>query len=108
MALMMNDHADDKPKLYYGVRRCKSLEGPAIFLNWADCKFFVGSEKDDNIEFQSFERIVDAASYVTFQQETAANDIHPITPPTRLLVAAYIDETIRGPGVSAFSTGCWG
>jgi hypothetical protein len=77
---LMNDHADDKPKLYYGVRKCESLEGPAIFLNWEDCKFFVGSEKDDNIEFQSFERIVDAASYVTFQQEAAANDIHPITP----------------------------
>jgi hypothetical protein len=80
MALMMNDHADDKPKLYYGVRKCESLEGPAIFLSWADCKFFVGSEKDDNIEFQSFETIVDAASYVTFQQETAANDRHLITP----------------------------
>jgi hypothetical protein len=76
---MMNDQADDKPKLYYGVRKCDSLEGPAIFLNWEDCKFFVGSEKDDNIEFQSFERIVDAASYVTFQQG-AANDIPATTP----------------------------
>jgi hypothetical protein len=77
---MMNDHADDKPKLYDGVRKCESLEGPAIFLNWTDCKFIVGSEKDDNIKFQYFERILDAASYVTFQQETVANDRHTIIP----------------------------
>jgi hypothetical protein len=82
--LMMNDHADsasnDKPKLYYGVRKCDSLEGPAIFLNWTDCKFFVGSEKDDNIEYQSFERIVDAASYVTFQQLEEANERPNVDP----------------------------
>jgi hypothetical protein len=72
MAPLMNDHTNlastDKPKLYYGVRKCDSLEGPAIFLNWKDCKLFVGSEKDDTIEYQSFERIADATRYVTFQQ----------------------------------------
>jgi hypothetical protein len=84
MAPMMNDHADlasndkPKPKLFYGVRKCESLEGPAIFLNWTDCKFFVGSEKDDNIEFQSFERLADAATYVTFQQEAAVYDVPAI------------------------------
>jgi hypothetical protein len=84
METLMNDHADsasnDKPKLYYGVRKCDSLEGPAIFLNWSDCKFFVGSEKYDNIEYQSFERIVDAASYVTFQKVAAANNRPAIAP----------------------------
>jgi hypothetical protein len=78
MAPLMNDHAvlasNDKTKLcYYGVRKCESLEGPAIFLNWTDCKFFVGSEKADNIEFQSFERLVDAATYVMFQQGAVGN-----------------------------------
>ena len=70
----MNGRAElmsvDKPnKLYYGIRKCDSLKDPAILLSWTDCKFFVGTERDDNIEYQTFERIFDAVRYVTFQQE---------------------------------------
>jgi hypothetical protein len=88
MTYLMNDHADvrssasndNPPKLYYGVRKCDSLEGPAIFLNWTDCEFFVGSEKYDNVEYQSFDKLLDAASYVTFQQVAAANDRPDVAP----------------------------
>jgi hypothetical protein len=60
-------------KLYYGVKKCYSLKGPAIFLNWTDCKFFVGTENDDNIEYQSFDKAVDATNYMTFQQGVNAS-----------------------------------
>jgi hypothetical protein len=54
--------------------RC-SLKDPAIFLNWQDCKFFVGTKKDDQIQCQLFDKIADAAKCVTFQhQETSDSD----------------------------------
>ena len=53
-----NRVSNNKPKLYFGVRKCESLECPAIFLKWTGCKCFVGSEKDGgNIEYQLFARI---------------------------------------------------
>ena len=53
----------EKSQLFYRIRKCDSLEGPAIFWDWTGCKFFVGTKKDDSIEFQILERIVNAASY---------------------------------------------
>jgi hypothetical protein len=59
---------DDKPpQVCCGVRKCHSLKDAAIFLNWQDCKFFVGTEKDDQIEHQLFDKIADGGNYVTFQ-----------------------------------------
>jgi hypothetical protein len=53
--------------LFFAVRKCDNLKGPAIFLEWDDCRSFVG--KDTNTinvpRYKIFQVLTDAMAYIS-------------------------------------------
>ena len=59
------------PRRYFAIRKCRSLQAPAIFCSWEDCSYYVDSEEDDtneaaddDPEFQVFDVLHKAVEYI--------------------------------------------
>jgi hypothetical protein len=53
--------------LFFAVRKCDTLKGPAIFLAWDDCSSFVGIDANETHvpEYKSFQVLTDAMAYIS-------------------------------------------
>jgi hypothetical protein len=50
---------------YYAVRKCDSLDAPAVFLSWKDCSFYFDDESPQEVEYEIFKDLAGAFQYIT-------------------------------------------
>jgi len=75
----------DSTTYFYAIRKCDTLERPAIFSSWKDCAVHVNGE-NCGLEYKRFETSVEASNYA-FQEEKQS-----ATNPERLKGASDDDE----------------
>jgi hypothetical protein len=55
-----------KKYAFYVIRECDSLHGPALFLSWKDCSFYLDPDENDGpVEFKEFEILQAAFDYIS-------------------------------------------
>ena len=62
----------EKPR-YHTIRRADSLNAPAIFMAWSDCKFCLDQASSESVEYQSFHFMSEAMQYINEYYSAAAN-----------------------------------
>ena len=71
--------SDSKPKAtqyYYAIRKCDSLQAPAIFMALDDCNLYLDQRENDvTVEAKRFLTMKDAVEYVEGTEETGESSI---------------------------------
>jgi hypothetical protein len=66
------------PSKYYAIRRCDSLQSPAIFSAWDDCSFYIDANENETVDFRAHDTLIKALSYA-FPEPTTPTTTTPTT-----------------------------
>jgi hypothetical protein len=85
----------------YAIKQCDALRGPAIFLDWEDCKFYLEDHNDGPVEYEQFQNISTARAYLRAYLPAPAAADADNAPSDHVVVAAAAAAAAAVPAVPA-------